>query len=431
MMLSSTCLKKYSFVFMILIMLLACGGGGEGGSSASTAPPTPNISVAASMEFGEILNNVAIQTLQVRNTGNAPLTIGNISKPNPPFSIPDSADSCSGKQLWSSQTCTLTVYFTPTVFGLFAGNISIPSDDPDSSSVNIILNGEGYGLNVWINELDTNNCPAIISVDVTVTDPVNPANNDALRTLLKDNFRLRHNGIVQNITLSPNVSPTPVSLVLALDTSTSLRSYSDDIKTAAKSMINQLGSEDEAAICKFNEFVYFYPDESADPLFITADDGGKTLLNSYIDADSDGGYTLFYEAVYRSIARADQGSPGKRRAIVVLSDGENDVPSPSPYTLDQVILYAKSKGIPVFTINGVYYGRIQTLQRLAVETGGQFYDSDFSNLNDLQSVFQQISNVLSNKYTITYTAPSCSGSLDVRVGWSGLYGQDSVSFPIP
>jgi hypothetical protein len=104
--------------------------------------------------------------------------------------------------------------------------------------------------------------------------------------------------------------------------------------------------------------------------------------------------------------------------------------------LDQVIANAIQKGVPVFTI---YYvdpvigassdGYRQNMQRLATETGGQYYDALTA---DFASIFQQISNTLSNKYTINYTSSTCSGiiSLDVRVDWNGLYGQDprTVSF---
>ncbi len=109
-------------------------------------------------------------------------------------------------------------------------------------------------------------------------------------------------------------------------------------------------------------------------------------------------------------------------------------------TLDQVIAYATQKGIPVFTIyyidpnlNGGTYGNTEVLQRMAKETGGQYLNS---NTADLTTLFQQISNVLSNKYTITYTPTTCSSgstvTLDVSVDDGiSLHGQNStkVSFP--
>ena len=106
--------------------------------------------------------------------------------------------------------------------------------------------------------------------------------------------------------------------------------------------------------------------------------------------------------------------------------------------LDQVIAYANEQGIPIFTI---YYvdkdyilytpeekaNGLLNMQRLAGETGGEYYNGLTA---DLTKVFGQIANVLSNKYTLTYTPSVCSGtfSLDVQVELdNGLYGIDSAT----
>jgi hypothetical protein len=79
---------------------------------------------------------------------------------------------------------------------------------------------------------------------------------------------------------------------------------------------------------------------------------------------------------------------------------------------------------------GGNYGKPEIMQQLANETGGQYYNAPTG--ADFASIFQQIANVLSNKYTLTYTSSMCPGtvSLDVRAELNGLYGQDSraISF---
>lgn len=421
---------------MALMMLLACGGGGDGGGST---PPAPNISLASSIAFGgSLVNNLSGRTFEITNTGNRDLVIGAVSKPALPFDIPDTTDFCSGRTLAPSQTCALTVQFTPWGQSAFSGAFSIPSNDPDSPTVNIALTGTGYGLNVWINGVDNAACPAV-RVEVTVTDPANvPGNNIALRGLAPGNFTLRQNGQAINaFNLLPITYPAPVSLVLALDSSVSLDLVQADIKTAAKSLIDQLDGQDEAAICKFFNEIAFYPAATSTPLFVTTTDtpDGKPLLNDYIDASFGGGFTALYDAVYQSIERATWGSAGHHKAVVVISDGVDEKDPPSVRTLDQVILYAQQSGVTVFTIyivdpayGGGTYGNTQVMQRLASETGGQFYYSDTANL---QEISEQISNVLNNKYTITYASPSptCSGTLDVGVLWNSLSGQDSISMP--
>lgn len=424
------------FIAFLLLMLMACGGGGGGGSSAPT--PTPNILLAQStINFGgSLLSSGSGQTFTIKNVGDANLTIGQISKPGLPFSIPDINDFCSNKTLTPSQTCALTVLFSPTAQGPSAGNFAIPSNDPDSSNVNITLSGEGYGLNVWVNQVNTNDCLSFVA-KVTVTDPANPdpgsANNVLLRGLAASNFTL--NGGLLPITLPvSNQYPSPVSLVLALDSSESLTGVMTDIKTAAKSLISLLGPEDEAAIYKFYAFINFYP--TAAPLFETTDGTGKSNLNTYIETSYGGSFTALYDAIVQSIDRAAQGTPGKRKVVIVLSDGVDNY-STTTKTMDEVIAHAVLQKIPVFTIyhvdpayGGGAYGNTQIMQRLARETGGQYY---YSATADLATVVQQIAGSLSNTYTINYTSPTsmCSGTLDVRAAWGVLYGQGTGSISNP
>ena len=418
---------KRSCVVLSLLMLLACSGGG--GDDAPPPAPTPNIYLAqSSYNFsGIVLDNSADRTFEVKNTGNANLNIGQILPPSLPFSI--ATDTCSLRTLTPSQTCSLGIRFSPTSQGPSSATLSIPSNDPDSSTVNISLNGEGYGLNVWINKVNSSSCPSI-SVDVTVTDP---RSNSLLNLLTKDNFMLYQNGQLQSITASLIQYPSPVSVVLALDWSESLSNMRTQIQAAAISFIDQLLIGDEAAIYKIGTVIEFYP--STAPLFIAADDPGKTALKAYVSSSFlPGAFTHLYDAVYQSIDRAAEEGTKTKRAVIVLSDGNDesgDIGGPV-YTLDQVITRANQKAIPIFTIYYVdetgYIGKPEIMQRLASETGGQFYNGLTA---DFASIFQQISNILSNKYTLSYTAspPTCTGTVSVRADWGALYGQDSASLP--
>lgn len=410
-----------------LFFITACGGGG----SSSNTPITPNIYLAQStIDFaGIVLNNNADRSFYIKNTGNANLNIGQISPPGLPFSI--SSDTCSNKTLTPSQTCSLIARFSPTSQDSFAGTFSIPSNDPDSTTVNITLSGVGYGLNVWINQVNSASCPNI-SVDVTVTDPSNPG---PLGFLTMDNFILKQNGLQQVITaVSPIENPSPVSLVLALDWSGSETAVLPDIKTATKYFVDQLRDTDEAAICKFREVVEFFP-KTPPPFFYTTDSSGKNSLKGYIDSSFDvPDGTSLYDAVFQSIDRAAEGNTGKF-AVIVLSDGADNPQHTGGKTLEEVIAHAIEKRIPVFTIFYVdpayyYQAKTEIMQRLAKDTGGQYYNPDNTTLT---TIFEQISNVLSNKYTISYSSSTCTGtiSLDVRADWAGLYGLDSRTIVLP
>jgi VWFA-related protein len=420
---------------LCLLHMTACSGGGGGGGGDVSS--TPNIVLSQStIDFsGVVLDNSADSVIQVKNTGNANLTIGDITQPNLPFNV--SNDSCSNKTLAPSQTCSVNVHFSPTSQDLFTGTFSIPSNDPDTGALNISLKGSGYGLNAWISQVNTDACPSPeISIDVNVNDPKGVIN---LNTLALDAFTLFENGIPinpQTITLT-NLQPSPVSVVLTLDRSTTTNNVSQVLSAAAKSFIDQLNVSDEVAICNFNNLIDFYPLSS--PYFIPGDDSGKIDLKAHIDLFSVAQGTRFYDAVFQSIDRAAQGNKGKR-AVIVLSDGVASTGTNPAIvtTIDEVIANAQQKGIPVFTIfyvdpnmAGGSFGNPQLMQRLAQETGGQYYNSGTA---DLTAIFQQISIVLSNKYTLKYkSASSCAGTinLDVSVESNGLIGKDSknISFP--
>ena len=68
----------------------------------------------------------------------------------------------------------------------------------------------------------------------------------------------------------------------------------------------------------------------------------------------------------------------------------------------------------------------EVLQQLADETGGQYYFAPQA--SDLEAIYLQIANTLSNQYVIEYDSSS-SGSgiiiLDLEVDHNGDQGEDS------
>jgi VWFA-related protein len=430
---TSNSFKKFYVAFSAL-MILACGGGGE--SSAPAPAPTPNIYLAQStIDFaGVVLDNSSDRTFVVKNTGNANLRIGQILPTSPPFNIVSTSDTCSNATLSPSSTCSLKVRFSPTEDRSFTAALSIPSNDPDTSTANISLSGVGYGLNVWINSVHSVNCPNM-NAEVTVTKP----RSSVLPSLAQTDFTLYQNGQSQSITVSTIQQPSPVTLVLALDWSSSLSYIRSDIQNAAINLIDELGAGDWVAICKFTEVIQFNPEIA--PLFIEGNDPAKGDLNDYVRIPSlPGTGTYLYDAAFQSVYRAAQRTTSDKRVVIVLSDGVEDFGSGtgSTHTLEQVIAYATTNKISIFTIYfvaaalGENYGKPEIMQRLANETGGQYFNAVGASMAD---IFQQISNALNSKYTINYTtsASLCTPtiSLDVVADWQNLHGRDSrtVSFP--
>ena len=118
---------------------------GPGGRAltVNTVTLEPNISVSpTSLDFGSVTVGYtsSAQTVTVSNTGTANLNVGSVSTTGD-FTI--QTDNCSGATVSAGGNCTVDVVFEPTAEGALSGTLSIPSDDPDTSNVNVALSGTG------------------------------------------------------------------------------------------------------------------------------------------------------------------------------------------------------------------------------------------------------------------------------------------------
>ena len=424
---------RKSCVVLSAILLLACGGGG-GGDAPPPPAPAPNISAQSTVDLGGVvLGNSVEQLIEITNTGNLNLKINQISPLNAPYQIVSTTDNCSNATLAPNTTCSLRVKFLPAAQGSFSATLAIPSNDPDTSIKNIRLNGEGYGLNVWISKVVAS-CPTV-SFDVTVADPDNLL---PLSSLIKNNFKLYENNIeLQNFVVSPWTGLSPASVVLALDASGSMSSIMPTVQTEASNFINQLQAGDYAAVCKMGyaaSIMKSYP--VASPFLIETTPTGKTdLINNGINMTfgpfGPGQDTsALYDSLMLAIDRAaTAGTFPSKKALVIVSDGVDNASVAT--SLNQVIAYAKQKGVKIFSIyyispSLVQYAKPQVMVRLANETGGQYFDTTTIGI---ATAFQQLENVITNSYTITYTSSTCSGTISVRADSGGLYGADSTTFP--
>jgi len=107
----------------------------------------PDIDVTpTSLSFGNVVVGARpTQSLTVRNTGSAPLTVASFTINNPRFSVLEPAVpfmvAPNGQQ-------PVTVRFSPTTVGPQSGVLSIASNDPDEPSVPIQLQGVGVAPNI-------------------------------------------------------------------------------------------------------------------------------------------------------------------------------------------------------------------------------------------------------------------------------------------
>jgi Ca-activated chloride channel family protein len=229
---------------------------------------------------------------------------------------------------------------------------------------------------------------------------------------LENNFSILENGVPIAIDSFSNVIQAPASVGLVLDYSSSMIPYTAGMETAAKSFIDQLDPvDDEAEIIKFAELIEVMQTFTNDQIAL------KNSIDVPFPHVRSG--TRLLDTIWDSIDSTSSRS-NEQLAIVAVSDGgEHD----STRTINEVIQHAIGNNVAVFTI-GIGAVNTVTMQQIAAETGGQYFFAPSS--SDLTSIYLNISEILSNQYTIEYQTSSPSGAtitIDVEVDDNGQLGE--------
>lgn len=406
--------KLRTIVILIAALALAgCGGSGGGSSSPSSGPPEIAMSTTQ-LDFG----NVAAQSrsdrsVTVQNLGSGPLSLIG-SQPAAPFSI---FQSDCPSSLAPGAACTVYIRFSPTQQTAYQGSFTLTTNDSDEGVVTIGLLGAGKAYNVSLSRVERNCAAGQLQLLVTVSAGAAGA---PVVNLPSAAFSILENtSSVAGFTLTHPISSTaPLSVGLVLDYSSSTAPYTGQIETAAGLFVDNLGATDEGELIKFSATVHQIRSYPADKASLKAGIG-----EPYPGARQG---TKLYDALIQSIDHTAL-RPNIRLAVIGVSDG-NDASSTA--TIDQVIAQATAKGVPIFMV-GIGQLNSVNLQRLAVETGGQFFPYDPAT-SDLNAIYQTISQVLSQQYLLEYTTPSRTGGtaadpvlIDVRVNNAGAEGEDT------
>jgi Ca-activated chloride channel family protein len=224
--------------------------------------------------------------------------------------------------------------------------------------------------------------------EFTVTNPAG-----AYEAISADDLIVVEDGIEQTID-SFHEAATPVRIVLALDTSGSMRKSADALIQAARVFVESLRPEDKLALTFFSDGVLVVHDFATDR---------KASLEAIAGYKPVGGTALF-DALANGLTALKPGEG--RRAIVVMTDGrdENNAGTApgSRHTLDQVIELTKEIDATVLPIGlGTNLDRA-ALERLADISGGRaFFPTDVSTLRDQ---FSLVVEDLRRRYVLAYTS---------------------------
>lgn len=246
----------------------------------------------------------------------------------------------------------------------------------------------------------------LVNIPLNVVD----AKGAPVGGLEKDQFEVREDGKVQKIAIFERESATPLSIVLAIDSSESLISYHRLEHEAGRKFVKALlRPQDEIALLDFaytvREVVPFTNDAKR------IDAGLGQLQN--------GDETALYEAIYLAADRLKDtnAAGGRRRVIVLISDGDN---TKKGTAYGQALEQAQRVGamvysliiVPISADAGRNTGGEHALIQLSEDTGGKyFYVQDKT---DLVEALQHVSDDLRTQYLIGYYAPQRGADTSFR-----------------
>ena len=241
--------------------------------------------------------------------------------------------------------------------------------------------------------------PTRITVDVTRVNmlfTVTDKKGRFVTDLAKNDFDVIEAKKPQTIQEFTAESDLPLRLGILIDTSNSIRDRFKFEQEAASEFLRSVvhRNQDKALVVSF--------DTSAELVADLVDDTDE--LDRSIRGLRPGGGTALYDAIFyscRDKLAQDQPRHKFRRAIVILSDGEDNQ---SRYTRDQALEMAQKADVVIYAVS-TNITRVDTegdqvLKYFTAETGGRAFFP--FKVEDLAQSFENIANELRHQYNISY-----------------------------
>jgi VWFA-related protein len=240
--------------------------------------------------------------------------------------------------------------------------------------------------------------PFTLEVDVgvvSVTAVVHDKAGRPIRGLGPRDVQILEDGVPQEVSYFREASAgdekVPLSVVLALDDSGSMRHNVRFLKEAAVNFVHKLEETDRAMVVDFNEGVRASAEFTSD----------VERLEQFVEAMQPWGGTSLFDAIHYSLNRVK--NEAGRKAVIVFSDGA-DTTSSMPE--DDVVAYARAVEATVYCVgirgeSGLMSrGPRGFLRKIAHETGGEYFFPE--KVGELSRVFTAISEELHNHYLLGY-----------------------------
>jgi Ca-activated chloride channel homolog len=232
-----------------------------------------------------------------------------------------------------------------------------------------------------------------VNVVFTVTDK----REHFVKDLTETDFRVLDDNKPANVQSFSRQTNLPLRVGLLIDASNSVR--------------DRFKFEQESAIEFLNQIIR----PKYDKAFIIGFDTTPEVTQDFTDSTEalshgvrmlrPGGGTAMYDAIYYAcrdkLMKEDKGVLATRRAIILLSDGEDNQ---SRVSREEAIEMAQRAEVIIYTIStntsGLKLRGDKVLERFAAETGGKAFFP--FKIEDVANAFTEISDELRSQYAISY-----------------------------
>jgi VWFA-related protein len=226
------------------------------------------------------------------------------------------------------------------------------------------------------------------SIEFTVTNP-----RQELLDITRDDVIVVEDGVEQKVeTFQEAVSP--VSIVVALDSSGSMKKDAAGAQVAARALVQALRPEDRLALMTFADRVWFAHDLTTE----------RTWALDAIDQYTATGGTALYDAAAGALIRLKREAG--RRVVVLVTDGRDENnPGTGPgstRTFADVLTLLEENDATVFAVGLGAKADRQVLEQLSAKSGGEAYFPQ--DAAELEQHFRRIVENLRRRYVISYTS---------------------------
>ncbi len=233
---------------------------------------------------------------------------------------------------------------------------------------------------------------------VTVTATVENRDGSFTDGLTANDFSIYENGAPQTIALF-GVNDVPLDLILLVDGSASMSVRLAAVRHAAGLLIDALQPHDRATLVTFGGL-------TRRMMPLTED---RDALHAALDAVRAGGNTPLYDGIYMALRTFGGRDPSiRRRAIVVLSDGEDTA---SLLSFDTVLQTAQQTGMTIYTVmladtvapgTSARARAMYEMRTLATDTGGRCLLA--ADDRALDPLYHSIARELTHQYVLGYVS---------------------------